>query len=389
MKWFLAVLMILMGAAVGSAVAYFRDVDPGDDFRFMFDSASYAPRRGDLDPRQSVETHQSKVLVDNGREFEFGVMDVGEKKQHAFLVRNAGNRPLEMKLIRTTCKCAIGELPGGAIPPGEVGEVLLDWTAKEYQREFRQSATIETNDPHNQLLILSIVGRVVESVSVFPSVLTLGDATVDVARKATISLRAYKDPDLTIESYQWIASDQSQHLEVDWERADTVDDAVCAYDVNVRLKPGMPHGRFKETLLLKLSSSPGRVEIPVSGRIVSDIAIVGKDFSERTGILRLGFVPQGTGRTAGLLILVKGPHRDTVELSQQLIDPEDGLDIRIGEPTRYENVVKYPVDVIVPPNADVVQRRYSEQNPARIVLKTTHPRIEQIEILVSYAVTRQ
>jgi hypothetical protein len=389
MKWLFALVMVLAGAGLGSGVAYFQDKDPGEDFRAMIEAASYAPKRGHVSPRAPVETERPKIVVENGREYGFGVMDVGENQRHTFLVRNDGNLSLEMKLVRTTCKCAIGELPDDAIAPGEVGDVTLDWKAENYQREFRQSATIETNDPHNPLLILSVFGRVVQSVNVVPTVLTLGDATVDDQRKATLSLQAYKDADLKIESYQWVAPDLAEFLDVDWEPAQEADGAACAYNVNVRLKPGMPHGRFKETLLLKLSSSPKRIEIPVSGRIVSDISIVGKNFSERTGVLRMGIVQQDRGSTAGLLILVKGPHREQVVLSKQLIDPDGGLDVRIGEPTKYETVVKYPVEIVVPPDSEVVQRRTTEQNPGRIVLKTTHPGIEQVEILVSYAVVDQ
>lgn len=388
MRWFFALVMVLAGTALGSGVAYFRDKDPGEDYRTMFEAATYAPQRGEASPRAAVDTEQPKVFVANGREYEFGVMDVGERRQHTFLVRNDGNSPLEMKLLRTTCKCAIGELPDGAIPPGEVGEVMLDWTAEDYLREFRQSATVETNDPHNSLLILSIFGRVIQSVTTYPSVLTLGDATVDDDRQATLSLQAYKDADLEIESYEWIASDLAEFFDVDWEATEAADGAVRAYDIHVRLRPGMPHGRFQETLLLKLSSSPGRVEIPVSGRIVSDISIVGKNFSERSGVLRMGIVQQDRGASSGLLLLVKGPHREQVEFAKDRSDPHS-LDIRIGEPTKYRTVVKYPIEIIVPPGADVIQRRASEQNPGRIVLTTTHPAIEEIEILVSYAVANQ
>lgn len=386
MKWFVGFIMILLGIALGSAAAYFRDSDPGIDYRKLFTIADRAPKSGSVVPAASLAANQPRLTVENGREYEFGVMEVNERLQHTFMVRNDGDVPLTLELIRTTCKCAIGELPAGAIAPGEVGEVTLDWIAKDYQREFRQSATIETNDPSNQMLILSIFGRVVQSVIVYPEVLTLGDSTANDDRTATLSLHAYKDPALEIESYDWIASDFAEYLDVDWEPAESRDGAMCAYNVNVRLKSGMPHGQFKETLLLKLSSTPDRIEIPVSGRIVSDISIVGRSFSERTGVLRLGVVPKDRGATAGLLLLVKGPHREQVEFSKAQTDPEHGLDVTIGEPTVWDTVVKYPIEIIVPPGSDLVQRLNSEQNPGKILLDTTHPTIKQIELQVSYAV---
>jgi hypothetical protein len=162
--------------------------------------------------------------------------------------------------------------------------------------------------------------------------------------------------------------------------------AVAAIGVNVRLKPGMPHGLFSETLRLHLSSSPGTLDIPVKGRIVSDIAIVGQKYRERRGMASMGIVNRSQGGRLNLLLLVKGPHRENVTFSVASTDPDEALQVQFAEPTTYETVVKQPIEIVVPQDTATVQRLASEDNPGRIVLHTTHPDIPEIEIFVSFAV---
>ncbi len=47
------------------------------------------------------------------------------------------------------CKCTIGDLKKNELQPGEEAEVELTWTAETSEREFGQSATIETDDQSN------------------------------------------------------------------------------------------------------------------------------------------------------------------------------------------------------------------------------------------------
>jgi hypothetical protein len=126
--------------------------------------------------------------------------------------------------------------------------------------------------------------------------------------------------------------------------------------------------------------------VSVNGRIVSDIAIVGARYSERQGIADIGIVKHKVGAKVPLLILIKGPHRNDVTIEKLETFPADTLDVKIGEPTKYDTVQKVPITVIIPPGAPIGQYRSSEDNAGRVVLKTTHPTIGTVDFRVSFAV---
>ena len=392
MKWSLIILATLIGVAGGTWRALETENDPGDDYRALFEMVSM--KGNDVSVRPELDRDGAPIVfIVDGNEFEFDIMDVGETRRHTFQVRNDGTAPLKMELLRTTCKCAIGELPSGAVMPGEIGEVTLEWTAKEYVQEYRQSATIETNDPQLRMLSLSVSGRVIDAVRAFPASLTLGDATVNDVSEAYFVLYGFKDPNLQIEEINWLVPDSeyAQFLDVAFETAseDTageMEGAVAAHVVRVSLKPGMPRGSFRETLKLSLNSSPWKLEVPVSGRIVSDITVFGAQFDDRSGVAGIGLVPQGKESRFKLWLLVKGAHRDDVQISLAETDPAEALQVEVGEPTTYATVVKYPISIVVPADAPVMQRRSSEDSPGMIRLNTTHPNIPLVEIPISFAI---
>ncbi len=387
-KWIIGIVCLAGGLAVGASIAYLRDANPGLDYGNLFEVARYAMGEKQFRPADDAT---ARLEVDNGREFDFGSMDVGEKLKHTFTIRNMGTVPLAIKLVRTTCKCAVGELTSDLIQPGDSGDVTLEWRALEYQTEYRQSATIQSNDPSNEIVNLSVIGRVVEAVRALPQSLILGDATSSDSRTASLTVYAFRDPTMEIERFEWVASELSDQFDVTWQTSssETVAEmpgAKSACDLTVQLKPGIPYGSFHETLRLYLTSAPGTLEVPVRGRIVSDIAVAGAGYSERQGVAELGLVKQDEGATLPLLVLVKGPHRNEVTLQKLKTDPAEDLDVEIGEPTVYPTVVKFPIKVIVPKHAPLVQRRASTDNAGRILLKTTHPTIGEINFLVSFAV---
>ncbi len=385
MKWVLVLLAAISGTALGGSIAYFRDRETGDDFADVLELTADAS----LTPRIEVNgaTEELPELeVIGGREFEFGVMDIDQTESHTFEVRNIGAAPLTLEVVRTTCKCVVGESPRGAIAPGDVGEVSLEWTPRGYQDEFRQSAVIKTNDPQNETLILSARGRVIQSVRMVPGVLALGDATLDASREGTVMMLAYKDAELEIESANWIGTDVSEYLAVDWEPTEPTYNAVAAYDVKVRVLPGMPYGRFSAKLLFKLSSAPNRIECPVTGRVVADISVVGRGFSERRGVMNMGGIRPSESKRASLLLLVKGEHRANVEMAVEGTDPDGVLKAELGEPTSYASVVKYPLEIWIAEGAERVDHRGSEDAYGHVILRTTHPEIETIDIPVSFAV---
>ena len=100
------------------------------------------------------------------------------------------------------------------------------------------------------------------------------------------------------------------------------DNAKTGQYMKVKLAPGRKQGVFNQTIVLttSLPDSP-KVEIPISGEVVPDIAVYGRGFNEDKsnpmrveGDLKLGIVSADKGRTAELRIVVKGAYKDQVKV---------------------------------------------------------------------------
>jgi hypothetical protein len=71
------------------------------------------PGSADADPK----------IVAEKRDFQFGSILQGEKIAHVFKFHNAGDAPLHIEKVRTSCGCTAAVLSAKAILPGETGEL--------------------------------------------------------------------------------------------------------------------------------------------------------------------------------------------------------------------------------------------------------------------------
>jgi hypothetical protein len=93
-------------------------------------------------------------------EFCFGTLNPGETSEHSFVIRNTGLAPLALKEGPTTCKCTLSDLRNNLLLPGKETDVRLDWNTGRTESEFRQSATIFTNDPERREIVFRVHGKV-------------------------------------------------------------------------------------------------------------------------------------------------------------------------------------------------------------------------------------
>ena len=156
LSWLIPIAAVALGGFIGAATAKARYQEPVLELaqhKALPDSAE-APVLEDAKPI---------VYLPVPTEYEFGVMAREEERSHTFKVQNIGNGPLTLKVLDTTCKCTVGALGKDNVLPGETADVTLTWQAKSYAREFRQSATIETNDQGKfREIIFSVSGQVLQ-----------------------------------------------------------------------------------------------------------------------------------------------------------------------------------------------------------------------------------
>ena len=127
----------------------------------------------------------------------------------------------------------------------------------------------------------------------------------------------------------------------------------------------------------------------MEGTIVSDISIVGSGFSDARNLLRLGPVDAQKGIRKKLFVLVKGPHRDNIQLRLGTIDPEDVLQVELGDPQQVNDglVHKYPLSITIPPGSRAVNRMGTKTSSyAEIHLQSEHPEAKDVPIYVGFTI---
>lgn len=331
-----------------------------------------------------------KVEVVGGTSHDFGTMQQGSSKSHAFTFRNIGTAPMELEVAGSSCRCTIGKLTKSSLAPGEETEVALQWKATGVLDKFSQTATIATNDPEHSQVLLSVKGIVARTVLIEPPSITLGDVSVSegVARSAFVF--GYGEEPLEVKNVEWADQHTADMVEIkvtpveiDKEKFAHHERANGAARIDLVFKSGMPLGPINSRLSIETNiKNVTDVDFPVTGTVVGDIQVLaGPSFDSERNTLNIGIVDRRAGTSTRLHLSVQGPYRDSLNFEVAEVVPKDSLIVTIGEPKKQLNRTLYPVTCTVPPNAPVAHvPGTSPNNFGKIIIKSNHPNIPEVRI---------
>lgn len=130
-----------------------------------------------------AETHAAQssdmapVIIVRETVYDFGTLLEGETAVHTFVIENAGNAPLVIEDIKTTCGCTTADYTRGKIAPGAEGGVTLQVSTKGYGgKKINKSATVVTNDPKIKGVTLRMTGNVTVFADITPRSVNLTGA---------------------------------------------------------------------------------------------------------------------------------------------------------------------------------------------------------------------
>lgn len=105
---------------------------------------------------------QSRVPRVEFREnsWNFGPIKQGEVVEHEFVFRNAGNALLVIKKVSTSCGCTAALVSQKEIAPGKEGRIKVTFDSRGYFGKVRKYIYVESNDPKNPRLELTITAEV-------------------------------------------------------------------------------------------------------------------------------------------------------------------------------------------------------------------------------------
>jgi anti-sigma-K factor RskA len=299
--------------------------------------------------------------VFDAEDYDFGVMEFGDTSRRAFTLKNDGDYPLVVAKADSSCTCTLANIAEDAIAPGQTAQVELEWTARVSPTtgdRFRHWAKLQTNDPDRPLITLTVHGRLTAPVAAVPPVVTLTRLAKSQTATAQIRLYAYRGNDeLKVTKVELLSATTAAQFDVTPKNGPPPDVAEnraksgCLVDVVVR--PGLPIGAFRQVVRLHTNIPDVEpLDVAIVGEIGPDVRLVGREYNERTGVLRLNPFDSAQGTTRDLELWIFGRQDATFEPKVVRAEP-DGLRVSFGEKA-YDAAIgahKVKVQLVVPPAA--------------------------------------
>lgn len=397
----LVIAAAIVGSLIGAAMAYVS-VGPAIGPQLPGESDSLAASATSEDGPDKILS--PRVKVENATH-DFGVMQRGSTESHEFTISNTGEGPLRLTVGETSCKCTVGEVENGEIPPGESTPVKLEWVARVMAGPFRQTANLLTNDPLESQLVLTVEGEVVDATGLIPQDFNLGRVSTKKEATAKVALVAYdqQQMEVTATAPEPRVDSESEYTVVVTEIPEDElpdEEAKSGVFITLTATPGMPIGQINDwvTIETSLPTLP-KFEVPVFGRVEGDLSIHGRGWNPDTGVLNLGMVKGKVGKSSKLRVSLKGEAAklDLKDIQLKVVetDPPE-LSIKLGEARQVrEGVVHVPLEVAVPAGTrPMVRLNSGGQKPdgtfrypdGVVRLKGDLPQIPEIELGVRFAV---
>lgn len=338
----------------------------------------------------SGQAQLPKLLIVDGTTFDFGTMEFATAKKHAFVVKNTGQAPLTLKMLGTSCKCTLAELPNNRLDPGGETRIELEWKANERHGPYTQTATLETNDPRHPTVIFTVSGRVIGSHLLEPSDVTFTRITADERTSAEFRLYCFVQEQLAPpESVQWTNPEIRDFFAVTFEPLGAAelskreDQPQSGYKGLITLKPGLQLGDFRQTLsfILPTAQRP-LITLELRGTVEGRASILGDErWDAEHDIWTLGEWKRGIAkRESGLTLVLVGNqteslHPRVVTHSPDWISIEFGKSLYLAD----RDQTHLPLTVVIPETAQSGSYTgLGGQRMGRVLLDTgleNHPKL--------------
>lgn len=119
----------------------------------------------------ATPTGPTTVMSFDATEFDFGTVDEGEKVSHTYSFKNTGDEPLILSNAKGSCGCTVPKWPKEPIPPGEDGEIIVEFNSKNKKGKRNQKVTItaNTNPPQSFIYLKGEVNPSAEAAASAPA----------------------------------------------------------------------------------------------------------------------------------------------------------------------------------------------------------------------------
>jgi len=313
---------------------------------------------------------------------DFGRMAPLTVREHAFVIRNVGDAPLELTEGPTTCKCTLFKLREKSVPPGGKTQVVVQWNSGR-DPAYAHSATIYTNDPRSPVVRLSIKGTVQTVFRCTPEQLVFSRVAPDESPSATVVVYSQVWDDIELEPIVPALEGMICSVDDVEPAAATTLQARSARRITVTLPPDLPEGYFTTSLALRGRPRGGapdqsaECELMVRGKVIRRLCVYGPEI-DVYGTVDMGRVRQGRGAHVRLLLKVRDAER-ALPVKHIETDPEFlRVWVEPGPVDNPEELGLYYLHIEVPKDAPTF--RLPPTRRAMIHLEFDHPRVPTLDL---------
>jgi hypothetical protein len=200
------------------------------------------------------------------------LLPAAEKAVGYITVRNAGDAPLVIERVRSTCGCTVAQPEVNELAPGEETRVKVEVNPLQVGGfSIHKQISIHTNDPAQAVIPISIRGEIFASYEIVPEQIDLGVFEKGEEREASLILRGKGDTPITIDRITtWPGSEGFEVDQEDLPADQWESPGVPEYRITFRATPLAPAGQLSNVLLVTTTATThSTIRIPVQANILS------------------------------------------------------------------------------------------------------------------------
>ncbi len=120
--------------------------------------------------------------------FDFGFMYQNESVSHTFKIRNTGKATLNLEQVKSTCGCTAALPAQREIAPGGETELKVTFQSGSMRDRIVKHVHIDSNDPNQPRVTLTITGQVKVEIEVTPKGIYLGKLSLGEVVERTVDI---------------------------------------------------------------------------------------------------------------------------------------------------------------------------------------------------------
>jgi hypothetical protein len=190
---------------------------------------------------------EPKLAVDVA-DFSFGQVSQGAKVEHTFRFRNAGEAPLTVEKVRSSCGCTAALLSATLIPPGGTGEIRTTFDSARFRGAVVKTVYLYVNDPQRPVAQFHLRGTVKPDLVLEPEQVDMGKLRPGKTAEARVALTNQGEQEITL------SPPETTSPEFQAELAETRLPAGKSVQLVVRAKPREGKSRLSGYVMIKTSS---------------------------------------------------------------------------------------------------------------------------------------